>query len=124
MAQSFAMSFYKSPAWLKCRRAVISLSLGLCARCKRPGSIVHHKIKLTPDNIHDHSITLDMANLELLCVACHNMEHGGALPVRENLFFTADGDIVEAPHQFNSHANLAVPARQKPFLRGRQQGDV
>lgn len=40
-----------------------------------PGKIVHHKIWLTPDNIHDTSITLNWDNLMLVCQDCHNKIH-------------------------------------------------
>lgn len=76
----WAEQFYKSKAWLKCRKAYITSVQGLCERCRRrgiakPGKIVHHKTALTPDNITDHSISLNPANLEYLCQECHNIEH-------------------------------------------------
>ena len=40
-----------------------------------PGDEVHHKIRLTPENITDPSIALNWDNLELLCKACHQEEH-------------------------------------------------
>ena len=40
-----------------------------------PGKIVHHKIWLTPDNIHDTSITLNWDNLMLVCQDCHAKVH-------------------------------------------------
>lgn len=36
---------------------------------------MHHKIHLTPENLNDPSITLNWANLELLCKPCHDAEH-------------------------------------------------
>lgn len=55
---------------------------GLCERCMKqglivPGEIVHHKIRITPDNVDDPAITLNAANLELLCRDCHAEEHSG-----------------------------------------------
>lgn len=47
----------------------------LCERCGEPAKIVHHKIWLTPKNIHEQSITLCWDNLEALCQDCHNKEH-------------------------------------------------
>ena len=78
--KEFARSFYLSSAWRSCRKAYISYCGGLCERCLAkglyvPGRIVHHRIHLTPNNIHNPLIALDFANLELLCDKCHNAEH-------------------------------------------------
>lgn len=53
---------------------------GLCERCLArglitPGDEVHHREKITPENIDDTGVTLNFANLELLCKACHLAEH-------------------------------------------------
>ena len=42
----------------------------------RTGEIVHHKIELTPENIHDPSISLSHDNLRAVCRECHAQEHG------------------------------------------------
>ena len=86
--------FYKSRAWRKCRDAYAASRFGLCERCGGPGVIVHHKIRLTLENVNDPSIALNWDNLELLCQACHNEEHHGTAPVADGLAFTEDGDIV------------------------------
>lgn len=87
--QLWAISFYHSQAWQNCRAAYIATRIGidggLCERCRKiPGKIVHHKRWLTPESIHDTSVTLGHTNLEYLCHACHNAEHigGGELPTR------------------------------------------
>jgi len=77
---SFARPFYSSRKWVKCARAYRQSVGGLCERCWSKGLIVtgeevHHKIKLTPDNIHDPNIALNWENLELLCKNCHLEEH-------------------------------------------------
>ena len=95
MAQEFAKAFYKSKAWLKCREGFIQSKFGLCEKCKRPGHIVHHKIKLTTDNIDDPEITLSWDNLEYLCLECHNTEHGNATPIRDELMFDDYGDLIK-----------------------------
>ena len=76
----FAHSFYKSSAWMKCAKAYRNDRGGLCERCWAkglivPGEEVHHKIKLTPENINDPAIALNWDNLEPLCDACHKAEH-------------------------------------------------
>lgn len=77
---TFAADFYNSPQWRKCREAYKQKAFGLCERCRKkglivPGDEVHHKIRLTPDNLNDPSITLSFDNLELLCTQCHAEEH-------------------------------------------------
>ena len=52
----------------------------MCERCYAagkivPGTQVHHRIRLTPQNIGKPEITLNWQNLELLCDECHHEEH-------------------------------------------------
>ncbi|MEG3069449.1 MAG: HNH endonuclease [Candidatus Syntrophopropionicum ammoniitolerans] len=95
MAKPFALKFYKSKAWQQCRAAYIKFVFGICEGCGGPGLIVHHKTELTPENINDPEITLGWQNLELLCLECHNKEHGNAEEVvRDGLKFDERGDLV------------------------------
>ncbi len=73
--KDYAKKFYLSQAWRKTRDAYAKSQNGLCERCKQAGDIVHHKQYITPKNISNPLITLDWANLELLCQDCHNKEH-------------------------------------------------
>ena len=101
--KEYAKGFYKSAAWKRARQQVITRSNGLCERCKargiyKPGYIVHHKEYITPDNISNPNITLNLDNLEYVCEDCHNKEHkavhtpmryqydanGNLLPPKEN----------------------------------------
>jgi 5-methylcytosine-specific restriction endonuclease McrA len=77
---SFAHDFYQSWPWIKCARGYKQEKAGLCERCLAkglivPGEEVHHKIRLTPENINDPAIALSWDNLELLCKNCHLEEH-------------------------------------------------
>ena len=58
-----------------------------------PGKIVHHKIWLTPDNIHDTSITLNWDNLMLVCQDCHAKEH--KKEQNDRYLIGANGEIIE-----------------------------
>ena len=50
---------------------------GLCEECHdKPGYIVHHKIEVTPDNINDAWVTLNINNLEYVCKDCHDRFEG------------------------------------------------
>lgn len=96
MHQQFANPFYSSKAWQRCRREYTKSRGGLCERCLAkglytPGRQVHHKIRLTPDNINRPEITMNFANLELLCEQCHQEEHGSA-PKRWEL--SDSGEVV------------------------------
>lgn len=91
MHEQFANGFYRSRAWRRCRDDFAKARGGLCERCLSRGIInpgtdelplqVHHKVKLTPQNITDPAIALNWDNLELLCKRCHDDERAGA-PVR------------------------------------------
>ena len=93
--RDFAKEFYQSKAWKKTRRYVFERDLGLCRRCGKPGDIVHHKVYLTPENIGDPSISLNVDNLETLCRECHAAEHEGELPTDKGLTFDENGDLIE-----------------------------
>lgn len=72
--------FYSTKAWRKCRASFLSERGGLCEICLSRGLIepavhVHHKVKLTPDNIDDPAVTLSFDNLMALCEACHQEQH-------------------------------------------------
>ena len=97
MAKEFAKAFYKSKAWQRCRYGYIRSVYGQCERCDKPGLILHHKIKLTIDNINIPEITLNWDHLEYVCQHCHNKEHHGTRDdvIRDGLMFDEYGNIVE-----------------------------
>ena len=79
---SFAKQFYTSWPWIKCSRGYAAEKNHLCERCLAkglivPGVEVHHKIRLTPENLNNPEIALNFDNLELLCKNCHMEEHRG-----------------------------------------------
>ena len=96
MHEQFANAFYGSGAWKRCRREFAKARGNMCERCYRKGLVVvgtrerplevHHKIRLTPENIGDPDITLNWDNMELLCRAVSRGnhaelgQHGAALP--------------------------------------------
>lgn len=97
MAKDYAVSFYESVKWRKCRDSYAASKYYVCERCGKAGTIVHHKIYITPANINDPNITLNWDNLELLCAACHNKEHKSSDDcLRDGLKFNANGDLILA----------------------------
>lgn len=94
MAQEFAKKFYNSKQWIKCRKAYYIKVHGLCEKCGAAGDIVHHKEKLTQRNINNPEVTLNESNLELLCIECHNSEHGQSVTAK-GLMFDENGNLVK-----------------------------
>lgn len=95
--KEYAKDFYKSAAWKRARQTVIKRANGLCERCRaaglyRPGVIVHHKDYITPENIHNPGVTLNLDNLEYLCEDCHNKEHKAKPNNRYR--FNSDGKLL------------------------------
>ena len=99
--KDYAKKFYTGRAWQQCRDGYINSVDGLCEECSRqgivnPGWIVHHKIHLTPQNIHDPEITLNWDNLEFLCQSCHNKVHKTKQDnVVDGLSFDKDGNLIQ-----------------------------
>lgn len=97
MAQQFAKKLYGSATWLKCRTAYIQSVFGCCELCHRPvgtSGILHHKIVLNAENVNDPEITLNWEHLEYLCIFCHNQTHSDSIPVRSDVKFDEQGNLV------------------------------
>ena len=89
--EKFARRFYSSYAWQRVRAQVYKRAGGLCERCLLRGLIVagvevHHKVRLTPENLEDPTIALNPDNLELLCEGCHHQEHERETQLRTDAF--------------------------------------
>jgi len=99
--RSIDRSFYESPEWRRCKATYLEKANHLCERCLakglyEPAKIVHHKIHLTPDTMTPE-LMYGFDNLEALCQACHNDEHGRTKKQRRWKFI--EGELVtnEAP---------------------------
>ncbi len=91
--------FYGSVAWKNCRKEYRKSVGGLCERCRakgliEPGYIVHHKQYVDAQNIQDPSVLLNPDNLELLCMDCHNKEHGKDKRRKRRYIVREDGKII------------------------------
>lgn len=76
MAREFSKQFYASAKWKRIRNYILIRDQYKCQRCGDTGFLeVHHKIHLSPDNIHDPKIALDEKNLVTLCRDCHFKVH-------------------------------------------------
>ena len=67
--------FYTSWIWRRAKEEYRRKVL-LCERCGALGTQVHHKVRLTAENLNNPEISLDEKNMELLCDKCHEKEHG------------------------------------------------
>lgn len=79
--QSWAEAFYKSQAWKSIREIAMQRDAYLCVDCAKTGRIipaeeVHHIVPLTPENVTDPNITLNLENLVSVCRECHKKRHG------------------------------------------------
>ena len=80
MARDFAVAFYHSPDWIRCRKEYIKSVGGLCERCRdrgiiRAGVIVHHINHVSPETIQDPAVLTNPDNLMLVCRDCHAALH-------------------------------------------------
>lgn len=76
----WAEGFYKGTAWQACRQQAASRDMYLCQDCLKRGIItpmeeVHHITELTPENISDPAVSLNLDNLVSLCRDCHQARH-------------------------------------------------
>ena len=79
--QAWAEEFYKSQAWKQIRDVAMKRDGYLCVDCAAEGRTtaaeeVHHITELTPENIHDPAVSLNLDNLVSLCRECHRARHG------------------------------------------------
>ncbi len=84
-------NFYKSETWKIARQIKITQVSGKCERCGDIGQEVHHIKRLNVDNVNDVSISINPANLELLCKECHNKEHKRFSKIQQ---FDNDGNLI------------------------------
>ncbi|MGD6992159.1 HNH endonuclease [Sutcliffiella horikoshii] len=66
-------TFYDSKEWKRARRLAIIRDRGLCVKCLARGKytkfdVVDHRIEIKDD----HSLRLELLNLQCLCHTCHN----------------------------------------------------
>ena len=87
-------AFYHSKQWRRLSKAFLLSKNYICERCGMPAEIAHHKQYITPQNINNPAITLNAANLEALCMDCHNAEHfGKGGPTAKGYVFNDNGEI-------------------------------
>ena len=96
MAKEWAAAFYHSGAWKAVRRRALIRDGCTCRFCGARAEEVDHIKELTPDNITDRSVSLNLDNLQSLCHECHTkktMADKGIIKpdCDEGFYFDADG---------------------------------
>lgn len=89
--KSIDHSFYAREAWKQVRLAYLKKKRFICERCGEPAKVVHHRVHLNADNIHDDTICYGDNNLEALCIRCHNIEHDSGNKHPKRFVWTSDG---------------------------------
>ena len=107
MAKEWAIPFYNSKQWKRCRAGFIRERIradgGMCQVCQEKlGYIVHHKIVLTPENITNPDISLNWDYLSYECKDCHDKNEGHRVGVASECVceFDENGDPIAIKQQF------------------------
>lgn len=98
MAKDWAKAFYKSQAWQALRKLALIRDGFTCRICGARATEVDHIRELTPDNIGDVSVSLNINNLQSLCHDCHTVktmiDKGTLQPdCDDGYYFDADGNL-------------------------------
>lgn len=95
--KEYARKFYTSKEWRNLSKLYMNSIHYVCERCGGIAEICHHKQYITPRNINEPNVTLNIDNLEGLCMDCHNKEHkrinkrGTSIPL-----FDSSGNMIGA----------------------------
>ena len=106
MSKEYAKKFYTSSAWQTCRLSYIAKRIaadgGLCEYCKKElGYIVHHKNKITKENISNPNVTLNHDNLQYVCKKCHAEIHENEYRKRREMSCYFDEKGHPVPKKYN-----------------------
>jgi 5-methylcytosine-specific restriction endonuclease McrA len=98
MAKEWAKALYHSRAWQPIRKQAMIRDGFTCRICGARATEVDHIKELTPDNISDRNISLNINNLQALCHNCHTkktMEDKGKKisDCDDSFYFDADGQL-------------------------------
>ena len=95
MAKAWAKPFYSSPQWRDARHAALVRDGFTCQLCGARAGEVHHLTELTPSNVLDPNVTLNLDNLQSLCHECHTrITKRSDEDCGEGLMFDSEGQLV------------------------------
>jgi 5-methylcytosine-specific restriction endonuclease McrA len=93
---SFAKTFYNSKLWKNARAEALHRDMFTCCECYGKAEEVHHIIPLSPDNIDNYDISLNIKNLRSLCHNCHTKITAGITgDVDSEYIFGEDGQVIK-----------------------------
>jgi len=88
--------FYNSQQWRRVSKLFLKSKHFICERCGGCGDVAHHKIHLNRWNVNNPDISLNMDNLECLCLACHNAIHSASKATAAGVCFDREGNLVKS----------------------------
>ena len=92
MAQPWARAFYLSKLWRQQRQHALNRDqIQLCGLRRSGAEGGHHIVELTPQNITDYNVALNLDNLVCLCFDCHQKRHRGNGDVMDGFVFDEAG---------------------------------
>ena len=96
MAKDFAQVFYHSKLWKNVRAEAMHRDMYTCQMCYAKAEEVHHIIPLTPENINDYNISLNLKNLTSLCKKCHTRITAGYTgDIDTEYIFDEEGQVIK-----------------------------
>ena len=96
MAQAWSKAFYSSARWQYARHAALVRDRFTCQICGARAEEVHHLTELTPSNVQDPNVTLNLDNLQSLCHECHTrITKRSDEDCGEGLIFDSEGQLVK-----------------------------
>jgi 5-methylcytosine-specific restriction endonuclease McrA len=92
-------AFYKSYKWKQVRKAYFKQAKGLCEICLskgliKQGEIVHHKIEMDSEKIHNERLAYGFDNLQLVCRECHARIHEKEMRKKQRYKINSDGRVL------------------------------
>lgn len=81
MAKAWAAKLYNSHEWKSLREQLIIKANYTCSMCGAnhifdPWNLIgHHRQELTPTNVNDPLVSLNPANVDIVCKQCHDRVH-------------------------------------------------
>lgn len=102
---SVLQTFYASDIWRDFRLGLIIERGPYCQECRElitdtKKLIGHHEVELTPENVHDHMISLNPLLVKLVCHDCHNKAHNRFGSKRQRLVYLVYGPPLAGKKSF------------------------
>ena len=87
--------FYNSSKWRKLSKMFLQSKYYICEQCGGIAAHAHHVEWLNGNDYSNPVKALNTANLQAVCISCHDSIHGAGSAIAEGLTFNENGDIVK-----------------------------